>query len=119
MTTTDIAPDSVAVTSEQNQTFVERLVTNTSNSSIGKSWIFSGCIYFLLSTVLGFLLDIVRFDSDSYLIFSNVDKFFQFWSLHRTSIVLLAVVPMIIGLALIESLVIYALAITFLLQSKI
>ena len=100
MTTTDIAPDSVAVTSEQNQTFVERLVTNTSNSSIGKSWIFSGCIYFLLSTVLGFLLDIVRFDSDSYLIFSNVDKFFQFWSLHRTSIVLLAVVPMIIGLAM-------------------
>jgi len=100
MTTTDIAPDSVAVTSEQNQTFVERLVTNTGNLSIGKSWIFSGCIYFLFSTVLGFLLDIVRFDSDSYLIFSNVDKFFQFWSLHRTSIVLLAVVPMIIGLAM-------------------
>ena len=46
------------------------------------------------------MLDIVRFDSDSYLIFSNVDKFFQFWSLHRTSIVLLAVVPMIIGLAM-------------------
>ena len=100
MTTTDIAPDSVAVTSEQNQTFVERLVTNTSNSSIGKSWIFSGCIYFIFSTLLGFLLDIVRFDSDSYLIFSNVDKFFQFWSLYRTSIVLLVVVPMIIGLAM-------------------
>ena len=45
MTTTDIAPDSVAVTSEQDQTYVERLVTSTSNSSIGKSWIFSGCDY--------------------------------------------------------------------------
>ena len=100
MTTTDIAPDSVAVTSEQDQTYVERLVTSTSNLSLGKSWIFSGCVYLVFSTVLGFLLDIVRFDSDSYLIFSNVDKFFQFWSLHRTSIVLLAVVPMIIGLAM-------------------
>jgi len=99
MTTTDIAPDSVAVTSEQDQTYIERLVTSTSNSSIGKSWIFSGCVYLVFSTILGFLLDIVRFDSNSYLIFSNVDKFFQFWSLHRTSIVLLAVLPMIIGLA--------------------
>ncbi|MAT62671.1 MAG: hypothetical protein CL881_02600 [Dehalococcoidia bacterium] len=100
MTTTDTAPDPVAVTSEEDQTFVERLVTSTSNLSIGKSWIFSGCFYLVFSAVLGFLLEIVRFDSDSYLIFSDVDKFFQFWSLHRTSIVLLVVVPMIIGLAM-------------------
>ncbi len=61
MTTTDTAPDPVAVTNEEDQTFVERLVTGTSNLSIGKSWIFSGCIYLVFSTVLGFLLEIVRF----------------------------------------------------------
>ena len=54
MTTTDTAPDPVAVTSEEDQTFVERLVTSTSNLSIGKSWIFSGCFYLVFSAVLGF-----------------------------------------------------------------
>ncbi len=100
MTTTDIAPDSVAVDGQQKHTFIERLVTSTSSLSIGKSWINTGLFYLISSSLLGFFLDIVRFDTDRYLIFSNVDTFFQFWSLNRTALVLLALIPIIIGLAM-------------------
>ena len=99
MTTTDIAPDSVEVSVQQKQTFIERLVTSTNNLSIGKLWINTGLFFLVVSSLLGFLLDIVRFDADSYLIFSNIDSFFQFWSLNRTVLVLLTLIPMIIGLA--------------------
>jgi len=97
MTTTDIAPDSVEVSVQQKQTFIERLVTSTNNLSIGKLWINTGLFFLVVSSLLGFLLDIVRFDADSYLIFSNIDSFFQFWSLNRTVLVLLTLIPMIIG----------------------
>ena len=92
MTTTDIAPDSVAVDGQQKHTFIERLVTSTSSLSIGKSWINTGLFYLISSSLLGFFLDIVRFDTDRYLIFSNVDTFFQFWSLNRTALVLLSLI---------------------------
>ena len=49
MTTTDIAPDSVAVSVQQKQTFIERLVTSTNNLSIGKLWINTGLFFLVVS----------------------------------------------------------------------
>ena len=53
----------------------------------------------LFSSITGLLVSLERIDLSAANIFSTADEVFQFWSAHRVSLVLIAVLPLMIGLA--------------------
>jgi len=80
-------------------TVVERIVTTTDSGTLSRYWIVSALIGLLFSSVAGLLVSLERIDLSSGSIFSTADEVFQFWAAHRVALVLLAVLPLMIGLA--------------------
>ena len=85
---------------KNESTVVERIVTTTDSGTLSRYWIISAMVGLLFSSVTGLLVSLERIDLSAANIFSTADEVFQFWSAHRVSLVLIAVLPLMIGLAL-------------------
>ncbi len=84
---------------KNESTVVERIVTTTDSGTLSRYWIISAMVGLLFSSVTGLLVSLERIDLSAANIFSTADEVFQFWSAHRVSLVLIAVLPLMIGLA--------------------
>ena len=84
---------------KNESTVVERIVTTTDSGTLSRYWIISAMVGLLFSSVTGLLISLERIDLSAANIFSTADEVFQFWSAHRVSLVLIAVLPLMIGLA--------------------
>ena len=79
-------------------TALERVVTSTDANTLGRYWLGAGSLALLASLVAGVLVALERLDLSGAEVFGSADEVFQFWSAHRVSLVLLAVVPILVGL---------------------
>ena len=80
-------------------TALEAVATTTDHLRIGRAWITSGVLFLAASLVAGFLVGLERMDLSGMAVFGDADSLFRFWSAYRVGVVLLAVVPIIVGLA--------------------
>jgi len=79
-------------------TALERVVTSTDANTLGRYWIGAGSLTLLASLVAGVLVALERLDLGGTEVFGSADEIFQFWSAHRVGFVLLAIVPILVGL---------------------
>ncbi len=84
---------------KNESTVVERIVTTTESATLSRYWMVSALIGLLFSSVAGLLVSLERIDLSTASIFSTADDVFQFWTAHRVALVLIAVLPLMIGLA--------------------
>ncbi|MBC8195665.1 MAG: cbb3-type cytochrome c oxidase subunit I [Acidimicrobiia bacterium] len=98
MTETETAADTTR-TGDVVPTALEAAVTTTDHLRIGRAWIASGVLFLVASLVAGLLVSLERMDLSGMALFGSVDTLFRLWSAYRVGIVLLAVVPIIVGLA--------------------
>ncbi|MBT3248916.1 MAG: hypothetical protein HN567_05155 [Actinobacteria bacterium] len=83
----------------ENTTVIERAVTTTDPALLSRYWIGAAGLGLFLSIGVGFLAALERLDLSTASIFDGADVIFQLWSAHRVGLVLLAVLPLILGLA--------------------
>ena len=95
---TETAADTTR-TGDDVPTALEAAVTTTDHLRIGRAWIASGVLFLVASLVAGLLVSLERMDLSGMAVFGDADSLFRFWSAYRVGIVLLAVVPVVIGLA--------------------
>ena len=79
-------------------TALERVVTSTDANTLGRYWLGAGSLTLLASLVAGVLVALERLDLGGAQVFGSADEVFQFWSAHRVGFVLLAIVPILVGL---------------------
>ena len=79
-------------------TALERVVTSTDANTLGRYWLGAGSLTLLASLVAGVLVALERLDLGGAEVFGSADEIFQFWSAYRVGLVLLAIVPIIVGL---------------------
>ena len=84
---------------KNESTVVERIVTTTESGTLSRYWMVSALVGLLFSSVAGLLVSLERIDLSSASIFSTADDVFQFWTAHRVALVLIAVLPLMVGLA--------------------
>ena len=84
---------------KNESTVVERIVTTTESGTLSRYWMVSALLGLLFSSVAGLLVGLERIDLSSASIFSTADDVFQFWTAHRVALVLIAVLPLMVGLA--------------------
>ena len=80
-------------------TALEAAVTTTDHLRIGRAWLASGVLLLVVSLVAGLMVSAERMDLTGMAVFGDVDSLFRFWSAYRVGFVLLAVVPVFVGLA--------------------
>ena len=79
-------------------TALERVVTSTDANTLGRYWLGAGSLALLASLLAGVLVALERLDLGGAEVFGSADEAFQFWSAHRVGLVLLAIVPILVGL---------------------
>jgi len=99
MTMSETAADTTGGAGVVPPTSLEAAVTTTDHLVVGRAWIASGALFLVVSLLAGLLANLERLDLAGVGLFGSADEFFQFWSAHRVGFVLLAVVPVIVGLA--------------------
>ena len=99
MTITETAPDTEPEASQPAPSPLESLATGTDHRFLGRAWAAAGGLFLLVCLVVGVLVGIERIGLDDAEVFRSGDEVFQFWSLYRVGLVLLAVVPLLLGLA--------------------
>ncbi|MEE2768071.1 MAG: cbb3-type cytochrome c oxidase subunit I [Actinomycetota bacterium] len=97
MTITETAPDTDPGPAPVS--LLEALATGTDHMFLGRVWAAAGGLFLLLCLVVGILVGIERINLDGADLFGSGDEVFQFWSFYRVGLVLLALVPLLIGLA--------------------
>ncbi len=76
-----------------------RLIASNDHKMVGRLWIGASLLFLLLLAVLGVVNDIERADQGAFSIFTGASSYFQGWTLFRTGMIFMVVVPMFIGLA--------------------
>lgn len=75
------------------------LLSTGNSTTIGRLWLLCGLAFGVFSLVLAVLLGAERLTADSVDIFAGNRSHFQFFSLHKVSLVLLCAMPLFVGLA--------------------
>ena len=99
MTITETALGTEPEASHPTPSPLESLATGTDHRFLGRAWAAAGGLFLLLCLGVGVLVGIERIGLHDAEVFGSGDEIFQFWSLYRVGLVLLAVVPMMLGLA--------------------
>ena len=97
MTITETAPDTEP--DPATVSWLEALATGTDHLFLGRVWAAAGGLFLLLCLVVGILVGIERINLDGADLCGSGDEVVQFWSFYRVGLVLLALVPLLIGLA--------------------
>ncbi|TML18223.1 MAG: hypothetical protein E6G39_03555 [Actinobacteria bacterium] len=101
MTATEIAPAAPDTTdAPASEPALYRLVTTGDHKTVGRLYIVFSLIFLVVVLVVGVLVGFERSDQTSINVFGGVDTYFQAWTLWKVGLIVLAVVPMFIGLAI-------------------
>ena len=101
MTATEIAPaapDTIAAPTSEPALY--RLVTTGDHKTVGRLYIAFSSIFLLVVLAMGVLVGFERSDQTSINVLGRVDTYFQVWTLWKVGLIVLAVMPLFIGLAI-------------------
>jgi cytochrome c oxidase subunit 1 len=102
MTATDIAPaaqDTVPPPAPEPALY--RIVTTSDHKTVGRLYLAFSLIFLLAVLVCGILVGFERTDQAGIDVFGSVDTYFQAWVMWKVGLIVLAVVPLFIGLAMV------------------
>jgi len=101
MTATEIAPAAPDTTdAPESEPAFYRLVTTGDHKTVGRLYIAFSLIFLLVTLVMGVLVGFERSDQTGVDILGGVDTYFQAWTLWKVGLIVLAVIPLFIGLAM-------------------
>jgi cytochrome c oxidase subunit I len=101
MTATEIAPAAPDTTdAPHSEPAFYRLVTTGDHKTIGRLYIAFSLIFLLVALVMGVLVGFERSDLSGIDLLGAVDTYFQAWTLWKVGLIVLAVVPLFVGLAI-------------------
>ncbi|MEO8696804.1 MAG: cbb3-type cytochrome c oxidase subunit I [Acidimicrobiales bacterium] len=101
MTATEIAPAALETThAPTTDPAFYRLVTTGDHKTVGRLYIVFSLIFLLVVLTMGVLVGFERADQGSIDLLGGVDTYFQAWTLWKFGLIVLAVVPLFVGLAI-------------------
>lgn len=101
MTATEIAPAALETThAPAPDPALYRLLTTGDHKTVGRLYIVFSLIFLLVVSVMGILVGFERADQGSIDLLGGVDTYFQAWTLWKVGLIVLAVVPLFVGLAM-------------------
>ena len=102
MTATDIAPAAPDTThAPAPEPAFYRLVTTGDHKTVGRLYLLFSLLFLVVVLVVGVLVGFERADQASIDLLGGVDTYFQAWVLWKVGLVVLAVVPLFVGLAMV------------------
>ena len=101
MTATEIAPAALDTThAPASDPAFYRLLTTGDHKTVGRLYIVFSLIFLLVVLAMGVLVGFERADQTGVDLLGGVDTYFQAWTLWKFGLIVLAVVPLFVGLAI-------------------
>jgi cytochrome c oxidase subunit 1 len=102
MTATDIAPAAPDTrVTPAPEPALYRIVTTSDHKTVGRLYLAFSLVFLLVVLVVGVLVGFERADQAGVDVLGGADTYFQAWVLWKVGLIVLAVVPLFVGLAMV------------------